>query len=311
MYMPSTLSFGIHQLDGSWHGSLDGVRWAIDGFAEQNGFDLGWEDKGILHVAACGVEAVELPVAEGRWIKVQIRGAVCESLGLARVLELYHCLCVAARFEATRVDWAVDGVPFQPLDFREWITGGCLVSKHFKAADWRWYASPTGYTCYLGWDTEKRKRKGDLLIRVYDMRGPTRFELEMHGGWAKAVMMSIGSWRDWGAKMDRLSDYVRACIGGLLDFQIPGHGRKVAWEQFVGTQPIRLMRLSPPERRPSVRGWFDEWVRQNKGALALLDAAGAMKGLLSDAVRKLNVSVDPEKAQRLREALGEVAEVPF
>jgi DNA relaxase NicK len=210
-------------------------------------------------------------------VAVNLPGEACEVLGTAGVLDLVRELGL----KLTRLDVAWDTDVLTPDSVRLAHTGGNCVS-HTKYH--KWMQDPEGSTFYLG----KRGSDNDVrLLRVYDRRGPTRVELEVHGKRAQAL---------WGV-LDgaELADWSEGCLAYLVDFvdfrereQEKNVGRCERlpwWEDFA--QGAGRLALPLPRKVPTLDSTQDWLEHQIAPALSLVadyvpDATKWLKALLAD-----------------------------
>jgi hypothetical protein len=166
---------------------------------------------------------------------VELSGESCTDLRNEGCAALYADLHRSSpRVQASRVDFAWDGVPFTVLQALEAVKRGDINSRSVtrEAGDppsWRLIES-SSRTLYLG------RRSGDRMVRIYDWRGPVRLEVELKGiqarsgvewlyqrdpsSWGRIVMASVRQHCDF---VDRSADgQVVRCP--LLPW----------WAQFVG-----------------------------------------------------------------------------
>jgi hypothetical protein len=110
-----------------------------------------------------------------------VPGEVLEQVGTDLVFEYMHSLSEQGfDWRASRVDVAFDNVPFTPRQCYD----ACLVRNIRTRAHWKshkWVESADGNTFNFG------SRKSGRFVRVYDRRGPTRFEVEFKGEWAERM----------------------------------------------------------------------------------------------------------------------------
>lgn len=131
---------------------------------------------------------------------VNLPGDACELLGTAGVLALVRELGL----KLTRLDLAWDTDTLTPETVRLAHASGDCVS-HTKYH--KWMQDPEGSTFYLG----KRGSDNDVrLLRVYDRRGPTRVELELHGKRAQMLWAVLDG-------VD-LADWSSGALAYLVDF---------------------------------------------------------------------------------------------
>jgi Replication initiation factor len=173
-------------------------------------------------------------------VHVVLPGQAC-GVGVDALLQLLMRLRMwSSRCKVVRLDLAVDGVPFAPLDAYGAVRAGHTVAwvkrgRDGAAAD-TWNSSNgegEGDTLYIG------RRASQRCMRIYNRRGPTRVELETKDQYADAVALGLLERR--GDDSD-LARFVVGCLREFCDFGIPdgAHGsRDVAllpwWAAFVGS----------------------------------------------------------------------------
>jgi|GEM_PF-5110678 DNA relaxase NicK len=84
------------------------------------------------------------------------------------------------RWRTTRLDVAFDHCPFTPLMCKEAYREGRFRTKARRTSG-KWYESEDGNTFYLG------SRSSSRYLRVYDMRGFTRCELETKNDYSESL----------------------------------------------------------------------------------------------------------------------------
>ncbi len=216
--------------------------------------------------------------SEGRLdVAVNLPGEACEMLGTAGVLALVRELGL----KLTRLDVAWDTETLTPAMVRAAHVAGDAVT---FARAWDWRENHEGSTFYLG----KRGSDNDVrLLRVYDRRGPTRVELELHGKRAQLL---------WGVlDQAQLEDWSAGCLAYLVDFvdfrdraadsNVGRCPRLEWWEDF--TEGAGRLALPLPRKAPtldSTRDWLEGQVAP---ALALVldatpDATEWVRTMLKD-----------------------------
>jgi len=210
-------------------------------------------------------------------VSVNLPGDACEMLGTEGVLALVHELGL----KLTRLDVAWDTDLVTPEVVRAAHQAGQAVT-HSKF--YKWMQSPEGSTFYLG----KRGSDSDVrLVRVYDRRGPTRVELELHGKRAQMLWAILN-----GAE---LVDWSAGCLAYLVDFvdfrersDNTNVGRCPQldwWEDF--TEGAGRLALPLPRRAPTLDS-TQQWLEgQIAPALALVseyvpDGTAWLAGVLRD-----------------------------
>ncbi len=183
-------------------------------------------------------------------VAVNLPGEACEMLGTAGVLALVRELGL----RLTRLDVAWDTDVLTPSMVRDAHAAGNAVT-FSRWHDWR--ENPDGRTFYVG----KRGSDNDVrLLRVYDRRGLTRVELEVHGKRARMLWSVLD-----GAE---LADWSASCLAYLVDFvdfrdrqadsNIGRCPRLDWWEDF--TNGAGRLALPLPRKAPtldSTKEWLE------------------------------------------------------
>jgi hypothetical protein len=153
-------------------------------------------------------------------VHVVLSGEGC-AIGVDALLQLLVRLRMwSLRCEVARLDLAVDGVPFTPVDaYRavqrcqivSWVKRGRdgLVHHTWKSCN----GDGEGDTLYLGGRASQR------FMRIYDRRGPTRIELETKREYAQAVAGELVARCGDDAGLAR---FVVACLREFCDFGCAG-----------------------------------------------------------------------------------------
>jgi DNA relaxase NicK len=216
--------------------------------------------------------------SEGRpEVAVNLPGEACEMLGTAGVLALVRELGL----KLTRLDVAWDTDLLTPAMVRgAYILGDAVTF----ARKWKWDESPEGSTFYLG----KRGSDPDLrMLRVYDRRGPTRVELELHGKRAQMLWSVLDQ--------AQLEDWSAGCLAYLVDFvdfrdraadlNVGRCPQLEWWEDF--TEGAGRLALPLPRKAPTLDSTRDWLAGQVAPALALVldatpDATAWVREMLRD-----------------------------
>ena len=210
-------------------------------------------------------------------VAVNLTGEACEMIGTAGLLELVRELGL----KLTRLDVAWDTDIFKPFEARAAHQAGQAVT-FSKWHDWR--ENPEGTTFYVG----KRGSDNDVrLVRIYDRRGPTRVELEVHGKRAEFLWSVLDA--------AALEDWSLGCLGYLsdfLDFRDRSANSNVGrcprldwWESF--TSGAGRLALPLPRKAPtldSTQAWIEGQVAPALSVISeyVPDATEWIKGLLKD-----------------------------
>lgn len=163
----------------------------------------GWEDAGGARTWRSAYQYLgaklytgNVGVPEGSELHgVGFSGEVCQKLGDAELLALIDRIVAwGGRVKCSRIDLALDHVPFTPLMAREALERGQVVCRAARnergqvAHDW--FQNRDGSTgMYIG------SRQSDRFMRIYDRHGFTRMELEVKGDQASAVLKVLVAMR--------------------------------------------------------------------------------------------------------------------
>ena len=163
------------------------------------------------------------------------------AVGVDALLQLLTRLRMwSGRCSVARLDLAVDGVPFTPIDAYRAVQAGHTVSWAKRGRDGvvthTWHSSngvEEGDTLYIG------RRSSERFLRIYDRRGPTRIELETKGKYANAVAAELLNRRGDDPAM---AAFVVGCLREFCDFGVQDgvHGSRNVellpwWRTFVGS----------------------------------------------------------------------------
>jgi DNA relaxase NicK len=220
--------------------------------------------------------------AERMGVLIQVRGQGCDELGLRLIAEMHRGLKV----RASRLDGAIDGCPFTPGKLaRAWRAGRVRtkvkVTKDARPGrEWReceWDSNAKGDTFYMGGKHAERR------ACVYDMRGPTRFEMRWRHATAAAVaddlLRDVGE--GWG---ERLMAYVR----GFVDFVSLGQANSSRrgllpwWADFVGDAGRATVSLerTAPATYEKMLAWFERSGAAMAAVIAQREGAKGMAAIL-------------------------------
>jgi hypothetical protein len=202
------------------------VKSIIEGFADVVVADrvAGWVDRGragrVRHTwELAGVLRVLEYGELQAYVSIELRGEACGLLGNAGVAELLGMLH-GLRWRASRCDFAWDGVPFDVQTVKRCAKAGQMNSRTLKPEGVDYWESDEGTTVYVAGE---QGRAGEQFLRVYDRRGPVRFELELKGDAAAAAIDRLHGAvvEGWPAEMlavvRRVVDFVEVGSGGRVD----------------------------------------------------------------------------------------------
>lgn len=275
---------GLHWLRGTTKSPVDSVVHVVARELGESVVVLGGGAYG--YAEGYGVGPVRIYHSEKRpdmGVCVDFTGSACEELGARRVGRLHGRLGL----RASRVDFAVDGCEFTPRELAdEWRrdnvrTRAKVPADALPGREWRsckFIESPTGDTFSMG------ARQSNQYARCYDMRGFTRFELELKGATAPvAAAEYFAAVQTGGEESVRLT--VLSWIRRFVDFveAAPGSNRARApllsfWGAFVSGVEKATVVLEGAVTRTveQVRGWVE---RQVAPGLAVVVAALGMDAL--------------------------------
>jgi hypothetical protein len=222
-----------------------------------------------LHTYAEGayVGPVLVLWTEGREdVCVDISGSACEELGS----DLIRTFMAWEGWKATRVDLALDGVPFTPVQVRDaWRAGNVrtrvkVSPDAIEGRDWRrceWSEHVTGDLFGMG------SRASRQYARCYNRRGPTRFELELKAEKAEVAVVELRG-MTWGGTA--FARFVVGAVRGFVEFIDRAANEKSErcpllswWAAFVdGVDRIRLL---IPAKTTRTVGQLRDWIERQVG----------------------------------------------
>jgi len=208
--------------------------------------------------ARCAASGAELwwdqPGAEGEFCTLSLPGDSSAVVGVDYLMDVLHTAWQSGcRVVCNRIDLAVDTAEFTPADVWVHLQGGEARALSCRET-WRWDTRPhqLAENGRVGCSSATLgSRSSDRYLRVYDLHGPTRVELECKGRWADAV---------WSHLIGGNRKGLQGVILDYLDF--PKWG---AWRSAFGS----VMRLSlkafkaVTELAASVLERKAAWVREN------------------------------------------------
>jgi hypothetical protein len=172
---------------------------------------------------------------------VELKGEGCGAYGSDRLSAWLWALDQSGfRWHAVRVDPAWDGVLIDPVVFNAAILAGNFRSRAFGDDARRWWDSNAGQTAYFGGPQR--------LIRLYNLRGYNRLELQLRGAWAKLLGAELAENRP-----DLWESRARVQLRSVVEFVDVAAATRVErcpllpwWASFVGDgSKAKLGRILP------------------------------------------------------------------
>ena len=209
-------------------------------------------------------------------VMVDIDGSGCEALGGRRLADI----ALRLDLRVSRLDLAWDGFPRSPAEVRDaWradmVRTRCKVPEDAREdRQWRtsdWHSNDKGDTFRMG------ARSSTQCARVYDARGPVRFELEVKGALAATAAPQLLEALEAGDEL-RFADLAVGLARRFVDFvDAEGVSNRARapllswWESFVGAARRAAVTLPGVVQRSVAE--IEQWIeRQVAPSLALLDA---------------------------------------
>ena len=200
-----------------------------------------------VYESAQGFQLKHNPGYDRDYCTFEFPGGACKAIPPDFFLPYYRYLVNnEIRFNVTRIDLAFDNVPFSPKQFRDAIDEDLanpelkIIRSLSQRESLSWRSKPykekedgTGLgrdTCYFG------SRSSDRYLRVYNMRGPTRIEIELKGERASLVAADLMS--------NQIDNWFEIMIGHLLDFI---DIEKDWWKEFIGDSERAWGKMESPE----------------------------------------------------------------
>ncbi len=201
---------GVHWLSGSTRLDPAEVVRILETFLD-GGFIAGASGGNSYSHSLHGPSGAKVYLTPGRPdCLVMLPGQACEVLGQVNTA----AAALACELSITRLDVAWDATGIAPGQVLNAFKRGDVVTRIHRTAienrsdeisGWEERRSGEGTTVYLG------SRASERFLRIYDRRGPTRFELEVKGAraallWAHLLKHDEESWS--GAAMAHLRDFI-------------------------------------------------------------------------------------------------------
>jgi DNA relaxase NicK len=194
---------------------------------------------------------------------VEVEGKGCEILGGTELAWIHRTLGL----KSSRIDVAMDGVPFTPAQLRDaWQAGDVrsrakVTPRAREDRRWRkceWHSNNEGDTFEMG------SRSSTQYARCYDRLGPVRFEMEWkHETAARVADEILGAiWDETHDIAARVLGWVRRFVD-FVDASSSAHASRRAllgwWAAFVADAQVASFRLAAQAARTveAVRDWFE------------------------------------------------------
>jgi hypothetical protein len=210
-----------------------------------------------------GVKVFFDPIDGEDHCSVSVPGGAFEALGdelLFGLVRLWRGRGV--RVKATRVDLALDGGEFTPGEVRDAFLAG-EVRTYTRRDTWGWHNSAEGVTFTMG------SRTSDRSARVYDKRGPVRFEVETKGDRAAAVLDDLML-----HGLDEWPERIRAHVADFAEFEADW------WAVLMGGAVRAMLKLGGVVRM-TLDGWKTWLMHSVAPALAaVLESEGGDLGFV-------------------------------
>jgi hypothetical protein len=165
---------------------------------------------GYGYAQSAGIGQASVYWSPGRFdVFVVLPGEVCEGLGVPGVVALATDLDLDP---SSRLDlaWDAEGVTVaQVAD--DWRSGNVVTRAHRDS--WKRLSSADGETFYIG------SRASGRMVRVYDRRGPVRFEMEWKGERAVLLWRRLLACAEENWSMEAMSE-----LRAFLDFRERSEG---------------------------------------------------------------------------------------
>jgi DNA relaxase NicK len=247
--------------------------------------------KGVLQ-SLHGFQLKHSPGKDLQYCTFEFSGQVCRMIPPEFFIAFYrHLVWEEIKFNVTRIDLALDHVPFTPHHFDEAIKEDQkyperkIIRSLSRRDSYRWESSPfkekedgRGFaqnTAYFG------SRFSERFLRVYDKRGPTRLEAEFKGERASLVTDDLLTKEE--------KNWYPIMIGHLLDFI---DINKPWWREFVGKHERRYARIqsAKEESLDQKRGWLHHQVAPTLAAVVECEGYEELYSLLEEGKKRMRDS---------------------
>lgn len=171
----------------------------------------------IIHFAMEGAKLYSVPIQaskQGNYFSIELSGKACSCLTPDDFQKLYFMKQGGVNIRITRIDYAYDNVPFTPEDFYN----SCMQEQIITV-------SSRGSIMYINSPYQKRENgdlgcstaylgsaSSDRRVRVYNLHGYTRLELQLRAEWANTLawLLLAVDYKRWvDVSKTHLLDFVR------------------------------------------------------------------------------------------------------
>jgi hypothetical protein len=226
------------------------------------------------------VEYTETVTRGDEFCSVEVKGLGCGHFGNSGMQRLMKDLQGMFRCRASRVDVMAHTTAFSPRTAYECGCAGSIRSRSVMPEQFSFHESSGGTTCVIGLVPKPgggMKRSGDRILRAYDLRGPTRVELESHGDYADGAAKALAD-----AAMVDWPRLIRGMIRQYVDFvNIESDARPTRrtllpwWEAFVeDAEKIGVAALRTPSISTAIGAVDGILQRHSRWLLPAIDALG-------------------------------------
>lgn len=235
--------------------------------------------------SSAGVGSASVYWSVGRTdVFVVLPGEVCEELGVPGLVALATELDLEP---TSRLDvaWDVSGVPVAEVQ-SAWSSGNVVTRAHRDS--WKHERNSQGETFYMG------SRASGRMVRVYDRRGPTRFEMEWKGERSLALWRRLMATAEEGWSCTAMSE-----LRAFLDFRDRSEGIRpdfcplLPWWAAVTDDAARWCVTIP--RAAKTLEQKREWLRSQVAPVLAMVADG-----VQDWTAELGVLLDEGRARYAR-----------
>ena len=264
------MDFSIDWLEVTVWASADEVkgviRTSLFEYFDVPGWPGGWRGLGPAKRIIERYEAIEgfeVLDYDAEYVGVRLKGGACQKLGDAAINALLGCL-QPWRCKATRIDLAWDGFPLTPKE----VDGLLREESYSSRAQFDPWLQESKHTTLYSHETPMR-RDISRWFRVYDRRGPVRFEWVIRHLHATTFVLELLN-----RPVSEWCDFSVSALRGFVDFLDPDHQVKnkgerrlhPSWRVFVRStprwKPDALTVLKRDKAAEEVLAWHDERIRR-------------------------------------------------
>lgn len=205
---------GCHWWSETVWGSIGDVLSTLDSILIERNYAstfAGWECRGgkgriTAQWVAKGIGdgCVVNEFGDSPYVSIEVPGHVCEWIGDEGLHEVFSSIRAAFdRTQASRLDFAFDGLPATVDEVARCCMDGHWRSPRRCHLSWNRKSSDTGTTVYI-----RDPRKDPEAVRIYDQRGPVRWEVVARKHQAKnlaniILARPVDDWSDIAAQFSR------------------------------------------------------------------------------------------------------------